>query len=91
MTYLILFTAYYNVEFRESKKHIQQQLKSLESDMDRDVRENIFSAISEKEKTQPPTDDNSDEITSITNTTPTIEIEEVTATVAVLIATPDDV
>lgn len=91
MTYLILFTAYYNVEFRESKKHIQQQLKSLESDMDRDVRENIFSAISEKEKTQPPTDDNSDEITSITNTTPTIEIEDVTATVAVLIATPDDV
>lgn len=59
------------MEFRESKKHIQQQLRSLESDVDRDVRENIFSAISEKEKekTQTPTD-----------TTPTIEIEDVTTT-----------
>lgn len=74
MTYLIVITAYYNVEFRESKKHIQQQLKSLECDMDRDVRENIFSALSEKEKTQTQSDD------SITNTTPTIEIEDVTST-----------
>ena len=69
------------MEFRESKKHIQQQLKSLESDIDRDVRENIFSPFSEKEKTQTPTDDNPDEITSNTNTTPTIEIEDVTANV----------
>ncbi|CAO1404454.1 unnamed protein product [Diamesa hyperborea] len=67
----VMENPYYNLEFRESKKHIQQQLRSLESDVDRDVRENIFSAISEKEKekTQTPTD-----------TTPTIEIEDVTTT-----------
>lgn len=60
--------------------------------MDRDVRENIFSAFSEeKEKIQTPTDDNSDENTSITNTNPTIEIEDVNATVAIPVATSDDV
>lgn len=79
------------MEFRESKKHIQQKLKNLENDLDRDVRENIFSAFSEKEKTESPsTDDHSDEIISFPNTTPTFEIQDVTAA-ANPIATPDDV
>jgi len=49
--------AYYNNEFRDSKKHIQQQIDTLEKDPDRDVRDNVFSAFSEKEKTESPSSD----------------------------------
>lgn len=51
------FPAYYNTEFRDSKKHIQQQIITLEKDPDRDVRDNVFSAFSEKEKTESPSSD----------------------------------
>ena len=56
-------SAYYNNEFRDSKKHIQQQIITLEKDPDRDVRDNVFSAFSEKEKTESPSsDDISDDL-----------------------------
>lgn len=62
--------AYYNNEFRESKKHIQQQIINLEKDPDRDVRDNVLSAFSEKEKTESPSSDEiSDDIPAASDAT----------------------
>lgn len=61
---LNLISAYYNTEFRDAKKHIQQQILNLEKDSDRDVRDSVFSA--EKEKTESPSsDDISDDTPSV--------------------------
>lgn len=60
-----IFLAYYNTEFRESKSRIQTQIVTLEKDPDRDVRDNVFSPFSEKEKTESPSsDDMSEDIRS---------------------------
>jgi hypothetical protein len=83
------FVAYYNTEFRDSKKHIQQQIDTLEKDPDRDVRDNVFSAFSEKEKTESPSSDDLsddqpaaepfaiDEVGESLPPPPTIEVKEV--------------
>lgn len=51
-TFLFPFVAYYNIDFNDSRKHIQQQIATLGKDPDRDVRDNVYSAFSEKEKTE---------------------------------------
>jgi hypothetical protein len=69
-------SAYYNNEFRDSKKHIQQKIISLEKDPDRDVRDNVFSAFSEKEKTESPSSDEiSDDILATSMTSPVETVE----------------
>ncbi|CRK99079.1 CLUMA_CG012113, isoform A [Clunio marinus] len=57
LSYTLMENPYYNNEFRDSKKHILQQIATLEKDPDRGVRNNIFSAFSEKEKTESPSSD----------------------------------
>lgn len=64
---LYFILAFYNNEFLDSKKHIQLQIMSLEKDPDRDVRDNVFSAFSEKEKTESPSSDDISEEASVTS------------------------
>ena len=80
LTFSLLFLAYYNNEFRDSKKHILQQILTLEKDPDRDVRDNVFSAFSEKEKTESPSSDEiSDDIPAVSLTLPVEIVETPTA------------
>jgi len=76
LTVNLMKNPYYNNEFRESKKHIQQQIINLEKDPDRDVRDNVLSAFSEKEKTESPSSDEiSDDIPAASDA-PTTELVE---------------
>lgn len=67
--------AYYNIDFNDSRKHIQQHIATLEKDPDRDVRDNVFSAFSEKEKTESPSSDEiSEEIPALPEATQREEV-----------------
>lgn len=76
LTFSLSISAYYNTEFRDSKKHIQQHIITLEKDPDRDVRDNVYSAFSEKEKTESPSSDEISEENPAASVTSPIEIVE---------------